>query len=192
MFDRRHDCREHLLGQLALVERIVAKIGAELRCLFGQTLIRNDRRQVKSRVTFGHTIFEFQEVDATYQQFVEPAHPEFGHDHARLFCNEPEEIDDHLREPDEILAAQHVVLGGDTGGAVIEMADTQVLAAQRHHRRRAEAETLGAEHRSLDDVEASLQATVRLQPHLVPQVIAAQHLVGLGQTELPRASGILH
>ena len=65
-----------------------------------------------------------------------------------------------------MLRAQHVVLRRDAGGAVVEMADAQVLAAQRDHRRGAEAEALRADDRGLDHVEAGLQAAVGLQAHL--------------------------
>ena len=37
--------------------------------------------------------------------------------------------------------------GGDAGGAVVEVADAQVLAAEHDHRARAEAEAVGAEQR---------------------------------------------
>jgi hypothetical protein len=82
-------------------------------------------------------------------------------------------------------AAQHVVLGGHAGGAVVQVADAQVLAAHGDHRRGAEAEALGAEDGGLDHIQAGLQAAVGLQAHLVAQIVGAQHLVGFGQTELP-------
>ena len=84
-----------------------------------------------------------------------------------------------------------LVLGGDAGRAVVEVADAQVLAAQRDHRRGAEAEALGADDRRLDDVEAGLQAAVGLQPHAMPQLVDAQRLVRLGEAELPRRAGVL-
>ena len=80
---------------------------------------------------------------------------------------------DHVDGATEVLVAQVLHLGGDTGGAVVEVADTQVLAAQRHHRCGTEAEALGAKNRRLDHVQAGLQAAVGLQPDLVAQAVYA-------------------
>lgn len=62
-----------------------------------------------------------------------------------------------------MVAAEVVALGGHAGGAVVEVTDAQVLAAERHHRGSAEAETLGPEHGRLDHVQAGLEAAVGLQ-----------------------------
>jgi hypothetical protein len=83
------------------------------------------------------------------------------------------------------------VLRGHAGGAVVEVADAQVLAAQGHHRRRAETEALGADDGRLDHVESGLQAAVGLQAHPVAQLVGAQRLVRLRQTQLPGRAGVL-
>jgi hypothetical protein len=89
-----------------------------------------------------------------------------------------------------VVAAQALVLGGDAGGAVVEVADAQVLAAQRDHRPGAEAEAVGAEQRGLDHVEAGLQAAVGLQQHAPAQVVVLQRLARLGQAQFPRHAGV--
>jgi hypothetical protein len=71
------------------------------------------------------------------------------------------------------------VLRRDAGGAGVEVADAQVLAAERDHGRGAEAEALGAEQRRLHHVEAGLEAAIDLEPDLVAQAIAHQHLLRL-------------
>ena len=119
------------------------------------------------------------------------AHTHRRHDLAALLRDEAEVVDDHLGQTDEVLAAQHVVLCGHTGGAVVQMADAQVLTAQRDHGRRAEAKALSTQHRRLDHVQAGLQSTVSLHAHLVAHVVATQRLVRLGQTQLPGRAGIL-
>ena len=119
------------------------------------------------------------------------AHPEARHDLPALLRHEPEVVHDHLRQADEIAGAQHVVLRGDAGRTVVEMADAQVLAAERHHRRGAEAEALRADDRRLDDVEPGLQSAVGLQPHAMPQIVGAQGLMSLGDPELPRRPRVL-
>ena len=89
-----------------------------------------------------------------------------------------------------MLLAQALVLRGHAGGAVVEVADAQVLAAQRDHRRGAEAEDLGAEDGRLDHVQAGLQAAVGLQAHPAAQVVGAQHLLRFGQAQFPRRAGV--
>ncbi len=64
---------------------------------------------------------------------------------ARFLGDEAEVVHHHVRRAPEVVEPQHVVLGGDAGGAVVEMADAQVFAAQRHHRRGAEAEAFRAQ-----------------------------------------------
>ncbi len=72
-----------------------------------------------------------------------------------------------------MFAAQLGVLGGDAGGAVVEMTDAQVLAAQGDHRRGAEAEALGAHDARLDDIESGLETAVSLHPHPAPKAVGA-------------------
>ena len=97
---------------------------------------------------------------------------------------------DHVDRATEVLVAQLLVLGRDAGRTVVEVADLQILAAQRHHRRGAEAEALGAKNRRLDHVEPGLQAAIGLQPDLVAQAVDAQRLVHFRQAQLPRAPGV--
>ena len=69
--------------------------------------------------------------------------------------------------------------------AGVEVADAHHDAARRDQRGGREAELLGAEQRADDDVAAGAQAAVDLQPHAPAQVVADQHLLGLGEAELP-------
>ena len=70
------------------------------------------------------------------------------------------------------------------------MADAQVLAAERDHRRGAEAERVGAEQRGLDHVEAGLQAAVGLHDHALAQAVARKHLLRFAQAQFPRHAGV--
>ena len=155
-----------------------------------QAGIGEHRLQIEFSLLRGFAGQDLQHLGVA-DQFGEGAHAHGGHDLAAFLCDELEVVHDHLGQADEELGAQHVVLGGNTRGAVVQMADAQVLAAQCHHRRGAEAETFGADERGLDDIEAGLQAAVRLQPHAMPQLIGAQGLMRLGQAELPRRAGVL-
>src|SRR5690606_14314045 len=68
--------------------------------------------------------------------------------------NEGEEIHHHLDGTDEMVLAQLIVLGGHASGAVVQMADAQVLAAQGNHWRGTETEAFGPKNSRLDHVKA--------------------------------------
>ena len=57
--------------------------------------------------------------------------------------------------------------------------------------RRAEGELLGAEERRDQQVAAGLEAAIRAQRHAVAQILPQQHLVDLGQPELPGRTDVL-
>ena len=77
------------------------------------------------------------------------------------------------------------------GRAVVQVTDAQVLAAERHHGRRAEAETLGTDDRRLDDIESRLESAVGLQAHAMTQIVEPQRLMRLRETQFPRRAGVL-
>ena len=77
------------------------------------------------------------------------------------------------------------MLGRDPGRAIIEVTDAQILAAERHQRRGAEAKALSTDDGGFHDVEACLQTPVRLQAHAVAQIIDAQRLVCFREPQLP-------
>ena len=56
---------------------------------------------------------------------------------------------------------------------------------------RREAELLGAEQRRDHDVAAGLQLPVHLHDDAVAQVVEQEHLLRLGQPELPRNAAVL-
>jgi hypothetical protein len=124
-------------------------------------------------------------------QLRETAHSQGSHDLTAFLRDEFEIVDHHLGQADEILAAQHIVLRGDARGAIIQMTDPQVLAAQGNHRRSTETEALGADQGRLDHIETRLQAAIGLQTDAMAQLIGAQGLMGLRKTQFPRCAGIL-
>ena len=66
-----------------------------------------------------------------------------------------------------MLHAQHVVLRRNAGGAVVQVADTQIFATHGDQGRGTETEGFGTEHGRLYDVESGLEAAIGLQAHLV-------------------------
>ncbi len=149
-----------------------------------------DGPQVQRALLVGLAFQQFQQVGAT-DEFGQRRHAQPGQPHAGFFGDEPEVVHHHFGQADEVLQAQHLVLSGDAGGAVVEVADAQVFAPQRDHGRGAEAEALGAQNGGLDHVQTGLQAAVGLHPHLFAQAVHAQRLVGFGQAQLPRRAGVL-
>ena len=91
-----------------------------------------------------------------------------------------------------MLTAQGVVLSGDAGGAVVQVANAQVAAAERDHRAGAETKTFGAEDGGFDDVEAGFEAAVHLQAHFMAQVVFHQGLLCFGQAQFPRRAAVFH
>ena len=92
--------------------------------------------------------------------------------------------------PAEALA-QLGVLGRDPDRARVEMAGAHHHAAEHDERCRREAELLGTEQRGDDDVAARLHLAVDLDDDPVAQGVAHEGLLGLGEPELPRCSGVL-
>ena len=101
-----------------------------------------------------------------------------------------EEPLDHLGRAGE-LGAQVLALRGDAGRTGVEVALARHVAADRDERRGPEPELLGAEQRRDEQVAAGLQAAVGAQRDAVAQAVAQQHLVDLGEAELPRRADVL-
>ena len=83
------------------------------------------------------------------------------------------------------------ILGGDPHRAGVQVADAHHHAAGGHQRRGREGELLGAQERRDQHVAGGAQAAVHLQPHAVAQAVGGQHLLRLGQPQLPRQAGVL-
>ena len=96
-----------------------------------------------------------------------------------------EEGHDLLGRPGE-LRPKVLALGGDAGGTRVEVALAGHVAADRDEGGGPEAVLLGAEERGDHDVATGLQPAVGAQHDAVAQALPDEHLVGLGQAELPR------
>ena len=109
---------------------------------------------------------------------------------AHLLGNEEEIVDDMLRPAFE-LGPQVFALGRYTRGTRVEVALPRHVAAERDQQAGAEPELLSAEQRGDHDVAAVAQPAVGAQAHALAQPIRDQHLLGLGQAELPRSARVL-
>ncbi len=97
---------------------------------------------------------------------------------------------DELRLAVELLA-QLGVLGRDAHRAGVEVADPHHDAPADHQRGRREAVLLGTEQRGDDHVPSGLELAVGLHDDPVAQPVEQQRLLGLGEPELPRRTGML-
>ena len=109
---------------------------------------------------------------------------------ADLFGDQ-EEVVDHVLGAAVELGPQVFALGRDPGRAGVQVALPRHVAAERDQHAGAETELLGAEHRRDDDVAAVAQATVCTQAHPLAQAVGDQHLLCLGEAELPRRACVL-
>ena len=119
---------------------------------------------------------------------LEAADPELRHQPAGLLGDVHHVVDDVVGGALEA-RPQHRILRRDTDRAGIEVADAHHDAAHRNQRSGREAELVGAEQRSDDDVAAGLHLTVDLDRDPRAQIVEHQRLLGLGQADLPRKAG---
>ena len=134
-------------------------------------------------------LLNLQEIAAA-NQLIYRTHTELCHIFPHFLCNKVHEIDNVFRFSAEILA-QLWILCGYANRAGIQIADTHHDTAHRDQRRCRKAVFLRTQHGSDHNITATHQLTVCLDPYLVTQVVADQGLVGLGQTDLPRQTGIV-
>ena len=178
-FDGRQHFRHHQIGFLRRIEGVVAGHLTELRLIRGLLINPEDRVQVEALLFSRLARQAFEQIDPANQLFKAP-HPELGQPLAGFRRHEGEEIHHSLNVPDKVSLAQLGILGSNTGRTVVEVANAQVLAAHRDHRRRAKTETLGTQNRRLDHIKAGLHPAVGLHPYLATQTVAAQRLMHLG------------
>ncbi len=123
-------------------------------------------------------------------QLVDRADTQCRHQLAHFLGDEAEERLHELRLAAEGLA-QLGILGGDADRTGVEVTDAHHHAAHHHQRRGGEPELLGAEQRRHHHVAAGLELAVDLDDDAVAQLVAQQHLLRLGQAELPGHAGVL-
>ena len=130
---------------------------------------------------------------------VEPVHPahhlvdraetKLGHQLTDLLGQHEEEVDDVLRLTGEPLP-QLRILRGDPHRTGVEMALPHHDAADHDERRRGNAEFLGAEHGGDHHVLGRADHAVGLHDDPPAEVVHHEHLVRLGEAELPRQPAV--
>ena len=126
----------------------------------------------------------------TADHLVHRAEAEAGHQLAHVLGDEAEVVLDELRLAVEPLP-QLGILRRDADRTRVQVADAHHDAARYDERGRGEAELLGAEERRNHDVAAGLELAVHLDDDAVAEAVEEQHLLRLGEPELPGDSGVL-
>ena len=98
---------------------------------------------------------------------------------------------DHVLGPAGELCAQVLALSGDAGRARVEVALARHVASERDKQAGTKAELFRAEEGSHDYVAAVAEAAVGAQAHALAQPVCHQHLLRLGQPQLPRHARVL-
>ena len=123
-------------------------------------------------------------------RLLDAAETQLGEDFADFLGEEFEEVHHELGLAVEA-GAQLGVLGRDAHRAGVQVADAHHDAAGDHQRGGGETELLAAEQRGDHDVAAGLELAVHLHHHAVAQAVEHERLLGLGEAELPRDTGVL-
>ena len=148
------------------------------------------RREIEAaRLPVADRRFDVEAVGAA-NHLVDRAEAELRHQLAHFLGDEPEEVLDELRLAGELLA-QFRVLRGHADRAGVQVADAHHHAAHDDERRRGEAVLLRAEQRANHDVAAGLELAVHLHDDAVAQLVQDEHLLRLGEPELPREARVL-
>ena len=149
-----------------------------------------DRGQVESvGLPMADRVVDFEQIDAS-DHLADCAESEPCHDLARVFSDHEEVVDHVLGLAGELLP-QFGVLGGHAYRAGVQMALAHHDAPERDQRGGGETELLGAEQGGDDHVAAGPQPAVGLEHDAAAQIVEHEGLVGFGQPELPRQSGVL-
>ena len=121
---------------------------------------------------------------------IECAEAKFGHVLAHLLGEKEEEVDYMLGLALET-RAQNRILCRDAHRTGVQVAFAHHDAAHGDQRHGGEAELFGAQQRGNHHVAARLQLAVGLHFDAAAQIVQQQHLLGFGQAQFPRQSGVL-
>ena len=186
------ECRRGERDQAAVERRLELVILLPPPSRRGHRIARlrlEQRPEIETGEPGAGIVAALQEVAAT-DHVGQPGDAERRHQLARVLGDEEEVAHDVLRRAGEA-PAQLGILGGDPDRAGVEVADAHHHAPRRHQRGGREAELLGAEEGGDEHVTAGAQAPVDLDGDPVAKPVSHQHLVRLGQAELPRQPGVL-
>src|SRR5690606_7441305 len=94
----------------------------ELGLAFRLRVFPKNRRQIQVALFRRRALTHAEQIGAADQLF-HRTHTDARHPLARFLRHKAEEIHHHFNRADEMVIAQALVLGGDTGGAIVEVTD---------------------------------------------------------------------
>ena len=159
-----------------LYERIVQYIGHIDLC-------------VLRMLTIGNILANLKKVTSS-DEFVDGTHSELRHDLTKVFCDELHEVHHVLRLSGKTLS-ENRVLGSYTYRTGILVADTHHYTSHSDKWCRSKSVFLSTEHCCYGYVAACHQLTVSLDDHFFTKTVSDEGLMSLGNSELPRHSGIV-
>src|SRR5690606_1596122 len=190
LFNGRQNIAHHAFRQYTRVVGMVALNLYGVRFIRRNVVVGQQRHQVKVTLFVSQAVDHFQQV-GTADQLFQRAYAQLRHPLPGFFGNEMKHVFHHVGGADVVFLTQVITLSGHAGGAVIQVADTQVLTTHGHHRQGTETEGFGPEDGGFHHVQTGFQTTVGLHPHFAAQIIGAQRLMRFRQAQLPRRARIL-
>ncbi len=136
--------------------------------------------------------FQLCQQVGTANQIHQTRHAQLRHQLACFAGDEVKVVGHFERQAVVVVLTQFFVLSCNAGCAVVQVTNTQVFTAQRHHRASTEAEAFCTQNRRFDDIEAGFQAAIYLQTDLVTQTVSHQCLLGFHQAKLPWTTRVFH
>ena len=176
-------------GEHLAIERRGGRLARDAGEARGRPLGADGGGEQRVQVDAGAAVALLAREVGAADEILEAPHAELRHQLAHLLGHEQQVLHDVLRRAGEA-PAQLGILRRDAHRAGVEVADAHHDAARGDQRGGREAELLGAEQRADDDVAPRAQAAVDLQPHAPAQRVADQHLLRLGEAELPGHAGV--
>ena len=148
-------------------------------------------RQLQLLLLGGEAIQLFEQVGAT-NQIHQAGNAQRGHQLAHFTGDKFKVVGHFKRQAVIVVLTQFLILSCNTGCAVVQVANTQIFTAQRHHRAGTEAKAFCTQNCRFNDIDAGFQTAIDLQTNLVTQTVSHQRLLGFHQAEFPRAARIFH
>ena len=172
------------------LETMVLGLGViERRAWIGRRCVQETSKIQPTRLPMLDPFFHVQEVGLT-DHLLHGLEAQLRHDLAHLFGHKEEEIDDVFGLAGEFFP-QNRVLCGHTHGAGVQVAFAHHDATLDHQGCRRKTKFIGTEQGGDGHIATGFHLTVGLHANALPESIHHQGLLGLGQTDLPRRSGVL-
>ena len=145
--------------------------------------IQQDARKIQAFLFFREISSDLQKIGSSHK-LINGSHPQRGHDLPQLPRDKAHEVFHIFRFPGKPLSESRI-LGSDSHGAGIGLADPHHHASHCDQRSGREAEFLRSQDGRDRDVPAAHELSIGLDHNLVSQPVGHQCLVGFRKAKLP-------